>query len=540
MNAGAAENPLPGVASPAAKPTGGAGASFGRKMIRSGTTGAIQTGVGIAVGILLTPFTLRCLGDRDYGVWVLVGSFLGYANLMEFGIAPAVARFYAVALGQHDFARTRAVLNTALGLIARLSLVFLGLVAILYAWMDRWAKPEDVTLFRRLLILASIALICTFLSRVIQGVLDAHVRQDITANLTIARQLINAGLVVAVLSLGFGVSALVAISMSLAAALGLASFYFAKRIDSSVQLSSRFATKPVRRELLGYGASIAVATVADSIRWQSIVVVTGATAGAAVVTHLNIGLMLGRYSMSVVATVLRPLLSVFSQIHGAGDRERLKRIFDLTIRFAVPFSLWLFLGLAVLGKQFIICWVGEEYTDVYLPLCIFASSLCLALSQNNIISLIQAMALTRFYAATNLAEAIINATGCIILGYRYGLLGLALAFAIPMVVTKVLVQPWVVMRRAGWSVAAFYRTYALTFLRSAVPASGATLAVWSLRTPTWPRFAIAGAVYTLVFWAIATFLVWSREERQMLAGMLLKRRSRRSPQSPAGALSAGE
>ncbi len=49
-------------------------------------------GVNIVVGLLLLPFVVAKLGQTGYGVWMLVGSIIGYYGLLDLGVSSAVSR----------------------------------------------------------------------------------------------------------------------------------------------------------------------------------------------------------------------------------------------------------------------------------------------------------------------------------------------------------------------------------------------------------------------------------------------------------------
>src|SRR5438128_12262489 len=49
----------------------------------------------LVTGFLLSPFLIRHLGDSVYGVWVLVGSLVGYLGLLDFGILPYTTKYVA-------------------------------------------------------------------------------------------------------------------------------------------------------------------------------------------------------------------------------------------------------------------------------------------------------------------------------------------------------------------------------------------------------------------------------------------------------------
>ena len=47
----------------------------------------------IIVGIGLTPFILSSLGKSEYGLYMLVGSLIGYLALLDFGLNSTTVRF---------------------------------------------------------------------------------------------------------------------------------------------------------------------------------------------------------------------------------------------------------------------------------------------------------------------------------------------------------------------------------------------------------------------------------------------------------------
>ncbi|MDH3360559.1 MAG: hypothetical protein OEL55_06775, partial [Desulfobulbaceae bacterium] len=48
--------------------------------------------IQILIGFFLTPFVISHLGQSGYGIWVLIGSFIGYYGLLNLGVGAAVTR----------------------------------------------------------------------------------------------------------------------------------------------------------------------------------------------------------------------------------------------------------------------------------------------------------------------------------------------------------------------------------------------------------------------------------------------------------------
>src|SRR5579864_6055373 len=68
------------------------------------------------VSVVVMPFIVHSLGDRDYGIWTLVATFVGYYGVLELGLAAAVSRYLSRSLGAGDEEDCNRVFNTSLRL----------------------------------------------------------------------------------------------------------------------------------------------------------------------------------------------------------------------------------------------------------------------------------------------------------------------------------------------------------------------------------------------------------------------------------------
>ena len=59
----------------------------------------------VSIGIILTPFMLKMLGQSQYGLYQLIGAFVGYMTILDFGLGNAVVRYVAQYRQQNDKSR---------------------------------------------------------------------------------------------------------------------------------------------------------------------------------------------------------------------------------------------------------------------------------------------------------------------------------------------------------------------------------------------------------------------------------------------------
>ena len=76
----------------------------------SGISFALRT----FVSLFMTPFMIYHLGDRSYGLWILVSSFSTFYGLLDFGLASAVQRFLSRAIGKDDRKEANRIFNSSL------------------------------------------------------------------------------------------------------------------------------------------------------------------------------------------------------------------------------------------------------------------------------------------------------------------------------------------------------------------------------------------------------------------------------------------
>src|SRR5215475_1017580 len=107
----------------------------------------------IVVAFFLTPFVIHCLGDRMYGFWSLVGTFIGYYGLLDLGLGGAVSVYLSRALGKGDQEECRSVFSAAMQLYVVLGVVVLAVSVVLAFLAPLFTRnPQDAALFWKIIV----------------------------------------------------------------------------------------------------------------------------------------------------------------------------------------------------------------------------------------------------------------------------------------------------------------------------------------------------------------------------------------------------
>ncbi len=96
--------------------------------------GAVLTYINIAltnvIGLTLTPFIIRSLGNSEYGLYTLIGSFVAYLTLVDLGLNNTIVRFVAKYRAEGDSYGEKQFLSTTMWVYLGISffIIIIGLV----------------------------------------------------------------------------------------------------------------------------------------------------------------------------------------------------------------------------------------------------------------------------------------------------------------------------------------------------------------------------------------------------------------------------
>jgi O-antigen/teichoic acid export membrane protein len=469
------------------------------------------------VSILVMPFVVHSLGDRDYGIWTLVATFVGYYGVLELGLAPAVTRYLSRSLGAGDHEACNRVFNTSLRLylgIGSLALLASGGLAAIAPWLCH--NPADVPLFWKLILIMGTSVALMFPTRVYKGLLEGHLRFDLTGGLDVASLVLRTVLIFPVLFAGYGLLGLAWVSLLTSLPSMALLVYFAHRQLPFLRIERRYWQRDTARSLFSYSVYSLIANLANILRFKLDSVVVAAYVGLSAVTHYRIGGVLTQYFFDLMSSAFGVFPSVFSRQEGAKDYAVLERTFFFASKLAVCVSSFIGFGLLAWGKSFLIRWMGPQYADSYLVMLILVIGVMVSLWQGPSISLLYGISKHKIYAIFNSIEGVANLVLSLLFVRWYGMYGVALGTLVPMLVSKVFIQPVYVCRVAGID----YWKYARKTLRTLASVAGALVVpvLISIRfaAPNYKVLFLLATVSALIYGVVLWVVEFSQGETQIL------------------------
>ncbi len=431
--------------------------SRARILIKGSGLRSVNFFVNLFTSFLLMPFIIYSLGDRMYGFWILLGSFNGFYQLFDFGMDAATQRYVSRALGNKDYKEANIAINTSLMIY-----VIIGISVFLLALLISFLLPffirnvNEIALLQKVVILLGLEIAIGFPNRAFSGVLSAHLRFDLKSLIEIIRVAVRTALIVIFLKKGYGIMSLAFISLGTSLGYYFLINLFAQRLATYMRLSIRLVDKKRIKEIFSYSSYIFIAELANRFKFDLDNFVIAGFVGVSSITVYSIASRLVKYFASLINTSLGITMPLFSQYEAKGDYRAIREKFILLTKISCYMSIFIGGCLIMFGKAFIARWVTDRYIYAFNILLVLIVPSIISSMQVPSIQLLQGISKHRFYAISNLMEGVANLVLSLILVKKFGIFGVAMGTAIPMVITKLFVQPIYTCKFIGLKVNKYY------------------------------------------------------------------------------------
>jgi O-antigen/teichoic acid export membrane protein len=396
----------------------------------------------IVITLVMTPLIVHSLGDRMYGLWTVIGTFLGYYGLLDFGLSSACTRFFSKALGGGDEDELNRVFNTVLALFTMVAFAVIILTGCSIATCQFFISDStEIALFRKIIAIMGLSLALTFQLRVFEGIIASHLRYDLRAQISILKIVLVNILIYLSLKNGNGILSVAIINFFGTCLELILNFAAAYKITNHITINVKLINKNKIAELFGYSSKTFVGQIADILRFRLDSMVIVYFLNLSLVAPYVIGQRLIEYFTDFIGSLFGILTPVFSKYDGENNTQEIQnKLIEMT-KFSVLMSVYVGLTIIIYGKQFIISWMGKNYESSYLIAVILCISYMFALMQNPSVSLLFGISKHKYFVVANSCEGLLNVVLSVILVRPYGIYGVAMGTSISMLTFKLFVQP---------------------------------------------------------------------------------------------------
>ncbi|MCF6290810.1 MAG: oligosaccharide flippase family protein [Desulfobacterales bacterium] len=492
--------------------------SKGGRLIKGSTLQVTGFVIKLGISFIMMPLIIHSLGDRHYGAWVLVGTFIGYYGLLDLGLSSAVTRYVSRALSRNDHQEINLVASSAFFLFSGFSLVALALSLVAAAlWPIFAGSTPDTLLFQQLLVILGISAAAGLPIRTFRGVLNALVRYDLTAIANVVRLFLTNIVLYVLLKMGYGL-----LTMAVLSLLGGLIEYgllviFCFRACPGLAITRAGLRRDRIRQLFAYGGKTFISEIADILRFRVDSMIIAGSLGLSLVTYYQVGARLVQLFSEFILSGMNITAPIFSHYEGKNDFDSIRSKFLDISRLNIIISLFVGISIPFYGKVFIDRWMGPGFEQSFTVALILCGPAILEIMQHTTVTLLYGISKHHYYTLQNIGEGIANLVLSLILVRYYGIIGVAMGTAIEMLFFKLLVQPVLACRTIALPLSEYYiKTMLFTSLKTLVPLLAYLFFIHGYLRPDYLNMALFGILQVVLFTPVAYFFILNAGDRRML------------------------
>lgn len=477
--------------------------------------------VDILVALLFVPYLLGNLGDDEYGLYRLLYSTASYLSVLDFGLGGTITRYIVKFKTEGDLKKQENFMAMGLliyGLLAALTMVASVVMALIIPSMyANSIAPERMAEAQWILLVFCGTHALTLFSHAYTGLFSAYERFSYTKVSNIAKILLRVALLV--VGLRFWKSAMIVALVDFLLTLGLLLIHilYAKySVKCNIKLHQWDGK--LAKEAMIFTSAILIQSIVNQFNTNVDSVVLGMFSTTAVVAMYSLVLQL--YNMysgfsTAISSVYLPSISA-TVFRGADDEQITAKVIEPS-RIQLVILLLAASGFMLLGKEFILLWVGTGYDEVYLLTCILMVASILNLSQNTISSVLKAKNKLHGKSLILAISTAVNFVITLLLVPKLGALGAVIGSAFSLLFGYGLALDIYYHKVIHINMFTYYKkTYA-----GIVPVTLLAMLVgwgitWLIPLGGWLGFLLKGCCYVAVFAVLMYLLGLNREEKAMI------------------------
>ena len=481
----------------------------------------------LAVGLLYTPVMLRLLGQSEYGLYALIGSFAGYLGVLDLGLGNTIVRYTARNRAVGTSEREAELNGLFLVLYSGIGLLTVIVGAIMYSQMETlFGATLDASEMARarimmLLLIGNFAF--TFPLSIFASIMQAYERFIFLRVVNILRVLLNPCIVLPFLLLGYGSVMIVVVTTVLNLACLLTNVWYARHYLHVRFRWGRFE-RPFLREVALYSFWIFLDAIMCKVYWGSGQFVLGVVAGTVEVAVYAIAMQfMGIYMQfsTAISSVLLPKVTMMVA-QGATPRA-LTDVFIRMGRLQNVVVSYIFVMFVLVGREFISLWAGEGYTPAYPMVALLMGAFFVALVQNTGLAILQAENRMRYRMTAYILAAACALIASFPLAYMLGGMGCAIATGTALFLSTGVIMNRYYQRVIGLDIPRFWCSLARMNIGTVALLIGGILAESLVSySYSWQDFLCRTLIFTVIF-AVLLYVGGLNHEERLLCRRLLDR-----------------
>ena len=480
-----------------------------------------------AVNIVFSPFMIRQLGQAQYGLYQLIGSFVGYLTILNFGLGNAIIKYVAKYRHLKEEKEQSNFLSIMLILHILFSLIVSIIGVVLYFNLDKFfgnsLQSSELDQARVMFIILIINMMVAIPGGIFSSIISGYEKYAIPRILTILRTLSRIGVLIVVLIAAPSAINVVIVDTILNILVVLANMVIClKKLKVKIHLYS--FDKSLVKEVFGYSFYIFLNMIIDQINWKVDQVVIGMRLSTVAVTIYSVGHTFSSIFQQFSTAISGIFLPKATKMELEGqDGNKFTNFMIRVGRVQGIILIYILVAFGLFGENFIKLLYGDGYRESWISALVVMAGLLIPLMQNVGLSILQAKNKHKFYTITFLIATILNVIVSYIIVPYYGVVGVAIITALTLTVGHTIPLNIYYHKKLKINMKRFYKELLSKTLVIIVIVTLITLFIMKfISFNSWGTFIILAVIYTVLYFGLMYLFGLNKEEKDYCNKFLRK------------------
>lgn len=395
--------------------------------------------LNIIIGLVYTPWMIKSIGKSDYGLYVLVSSFLIYFTI-DFGLGQAISRFLTKYQAEKNNEKINQLLSISTKVYLVISLVMLISLIIVFFLIENiftQLNSDEIEKFKVVYIIAGLFSFLSFPFMPLNGILISHEKFIFLKLCDFLSKIIVIVSMIILLCFGYKLYALVAVNVGVNLLIIIFKLIFILN-KTSIKINFSYNNISLLKELFSFSIWTSVIGIAQRLLINIAPTLLGIYSGTTSITIFSIGILIESYLWTFASAMNGLFLPKVTALQTSEtDRKEILKLMIKVGRIQLVVIGILYIGIVVLGKEFISLWMGEGYEQSYLVILLLIMPGFFSLTQEIASTLLLVENKLKAKAIIFVMASILSVLISIFLIPFYDAVGAALGIAISLLIFEV-------------------------------------------------------------------------------------------------------
>jgi len=398
----------------------------------------------VIVGFLLTPYILKRLGQAEYGLYAMIGSFVATLGLLDFGINNAIVRYVAKYKSEKDKESEKVFLGTIFNIYFGISFILLIIGTILYFNLDTLLGKSltaiELKKAKIMFIILIFNLVVLLPGNAFNAISSGYEKFVFPRSSTLIKYLVRSLVIVGILYFGTNAIGIVIVDTVMNILLILANMYYVIKF-LNIKIVLNVFQKKMMYEVFSYSFWIFIIAISQKFQWQLSQFLVGLTTNTQTVAVMSIGIMLsgfyGAFGGAITGVMLPKATNLV--VKNASSNELTQQMIKVG-RLVLFTQLYVFGGFIIAGKLFIHLWVGDNYKESWLIAVLIMFAMTFVFTQGFGSSIIEAKKKIKFRSILYVSLITFGLISGYFLTIKVGIIGMVIGMIFSMLMNIIIMN----------------------------------------------------------------------------------------------------